>query len=190
MPRPGPRRLRICSYVGLSVALALGLIGGVNGCRAKPIAKPTTALVSIPDERPPDLAIAATVFSPRVPLPASNLPRSLKPGRYIIEADGVLRSAQGAQAPDFPPRTRQLTPRQMDQLWRLIRDAGFLNEGNPAIIDDPAGTVRSGDRTTAMLYVSYGGRRVTLRHLLDRSTPDAVQAELFIDRLAELAWVD
>jgi len=78
----------------------------------------------------------------------------------------------------------------MDQIWRLIRDAGFLNEGNPAQIDDPAGTVRSGDRTTAMLFLTYGSRRMTLRFLLDRSTQDAVQAERFIDRLAELAWVD
>lgn len=189
MPNHPDTRLTAVLVLLLASAMT-ALIGQATGCRSKPLPRPTSTPVVIPDDRPPDLALAATVFSPRVPLPTAQLPRSLKPARFIIEADGVLRSAQGAQSPDFPPRARQLTPRQMDQIWRLIRDTGFLNEGNPARIEDPSGTVRSGDRTTAMIYITYSGRRVTLRFLLDRSTQDAVQAEQLIDRLAELAWVE
>ncbi len=144
-----------------------------------------------PVERPQDLAIAATVFSPRVPLPASSLPRSLKPGRFVLEADGVLRASRGAvlEASTFPPRVRQLSPRQSDQLWRLIRDSGLLDADNPNRISDPEAAARSGDHTTALLYVAFGGQRSTLRILLDRTTPDAIAAERVIDRLAELAWI-
>jgi hypothetical protein len=136
-----------------------------------------------------DLALAATVFSPRVPLPESGLPRSLRPARYIVEADGVLRAAQGPTSPGFPPRVRQLAPREVDQLWRLLRDSGLLDEANPGRISDPEDAVRSGDRTTALVFVSYSDRRTTLRILLDRSTQDAIEAERLVDRLAELSWV-
>lgn len=75
-------------------------------------------------------------------------------------------------------------------MWRILRDSTLLNEGNPARVEDPEGLARSGDRTTAMLYIAFDGQRTSLRILLDRSTPDAIEAERFIDRLAELAWVD
>jgi hypothetical protein len=158
------------------------------GCRST-LPKLESPAAVLPDERPEDLAVAATVFSPRVPLPEDTLPRSLRPARYIIEADGVLRAAEGASAPAFPPRVRQLTPRQADQVWRLVRDSGLLDEGNPARLSDPETASRSGDRTTAMVFASYGGQRTTLRVLLDRSSQDAIAAERLVDHLAELSWV-
>lgn len=142
----------------------------------------------LPDERPDDLAVAATVFGPKAALPDAELPRSLKPGRYIIESDGVLRASQGGDSL-FPPRVRQLTPRQSDQIWRLLRDSGLLDETNPNRINDPESLVRSGDRTTALLYVAYAGTRTTLKVALDRSNADAVAAERIVDHLADLAWV-
>src|SRR6516162_1704369 len=89
-----------------------------------------------PERRPDDLAIAATVFSPRTPLPDVNLPRSIRPSRYIIEADGVLRASQGTDSVTFPARVRQLNPRQADQLWEILLDSGLLNEGNPNRVND------------------------------------------------------
>jgi hypothetical protein len=144
-----------------------------------------------PDQRPVDLALAATVFAPRVPLPDVELPRAIRPARYIVEADGVLRASVGAasDAAAFPPRVRQLSPRQADQVWRALLDSGLLDDANPNRLSDPESAMRSGDRTTAMIFVSYQGKRTTLRVLLDRATPDAVAAERVIDRLAELAWL-
>lgn len=142
----------------------------------------------LPDERPEDLSMAATVFAPRVALPDVELPRAFMPGRYIIEADGVLRAGQG-DGPAFPRRVRQLTPRQSDQLWRLVRDSGLLDEANPNRVSDPDSLVRSGDRTTALLYIAYAGNRATVRVAMDRSNADAFAAERIVDQLAELAWV-
>ncbi len=183
-----PKRVRGLPGVWTGLAVFVVVLVGA-GCGAKALPKVSTPARALPDDRPRDLAIAATVFSPRVPLPDTQLPRSLRPARYIVEADGVLRSTQGQAASSFPPRTRQLTPREVDQLWRLLRDSGLLDEGNPARLTDPEGAVRSGDKTTAMVYVSFEGRRTTLRVLLDRSSPDAIEAERLVDRLAELSWV-
>ena len=173
-----------CILAAMCVAM---IVLAHAGCRARQLPRTTRIVQTPPDDRPSDLAMAATVFGPRVPLPDVALPRSLQPARYIIEADGVLRAGKGSVG--YPPAARRLTPRQRDQLWRVIRDSGLLDEGNPAQIEDPEEAVRSGDKTTAMMYISYGGKRMTLRVLLDRSSNDAIEAERFVDRLAELAWI-
>lgn len=120
-----------------------------------------------------------------------NLPRSLRPARYIVEADGVLRVSIGAGASTttFPSQTRQLTPRQLDALWRQLRATNLLAQGNAARIEGPEEAKRAPDRTTALIYASFDGRRVQLRLLLDRGSDDAVAAERLVDRLAELAWI-
>lgn len=143
-----------------------------------------------PDERPEDFTLAVTVLTPRELLRV-DLPRSLRPARYIIEADGALRAAvgPGAGATTFPPRTRQLTAREFDGLWRQLRETALLDPGHPARVSDPETVTRAPDRTTALIYVSFEGTRRTLRVLLDRSSEDAVAAERLVDRLAELAWM-
>jgi hypothetical protein len=174
-----------------NVALALLAVvmaaAGESGCISAP-PKLTKVSRSLPDVRPDDLAVAMTVFGPKIALPDVQIPRSLKPGRYIVESDGALRASQGVETA-FPTRVRQLTPRQSDQIWRLLRDSGLLEDGNPNRINDPESLVRSGDRTTALLYVAYSGERTTLRVTLDRSNADALAAERIADRLAELAFV-
>jgi hypothetical protein len=144
-----------------------------------------------PDDRPADFVLAATVHSPES-MSKARLPRSLQPARYVVEADGVLRAAVGgaAQTTTFPGRTRQLTPREFDALWRLVRESGLLDSQNVARIEGPDDLTRAPDRTTAIVYVSFGGRRMTLRTLLDRTSPGAAETERVIDRLAEWAWVN
>lgn len=181
-------RVRIgwCSAV---VAVMLGVLA-VGGCRSSSPAPPPAA-EAVPDERPKDFIFAATVYSPKSMREAA-LPRSLKPARYIIEADGVLRAAvgPGATVETYPGQTRQLTPRQFDSIWRLVRDSGMLDPGNPSRVDDPETIQREPGRTTALVYIGYGERRTTLRIVLDRTSEGAASAEKVIDKLAELAWVN
>lgn len=198
--------------IAVAGGLALGAVGGVGaaGCSATP-PLPETAAAPLPDARPRDFELAVTVLSPPVakagvdeeelmdeagqfgPPPPSGprLPRSLRPARYIVEADGVLRVAEGegAKTTTFPLETRQLSSRQFDALWRQLRQTNLLASGNPARIDAPEDAVRSPDRTVALIYTSYESQRVTLRVLLDRRSEDAIAAERLVDRLAELAWI-
>ena len=148
------------------------------------------ARAAVPRARPADFTLAATVLS-RGSVEAKKLPRSLRPGRYIVEADGVLRAATGpgATTTTFPGRTRQLTAEQFDSLWRDVRESGLLDPGNPARVDGPEAVGRVPERTTALLYAAYEGKRVTLRVPLDRSSEDAIAAERVVDRLAGLAWM-
>jgi hypothetical protein len=188
--------------IAWALVLTMVLLAGCSG--TGPLPRPQTG--PIPETRPEDFTLAVTVLGPgRGPSPvvkggdgkgdeevaAPQLPRSLRPGRYIVEADGALRAAlgPGAEATTFPAQTRQLSPRQVDLLWRLVRDSGLLDATNPGRIEGPDEALRSPDRTTALFYVAYAGQRVTVRTLLDRSGEDALAAERVVDRLAEWAWV-
>jgi hypothetical protein len=189
--------MRVCRVI---LALAAVVMGA---CASAP--PPLPKAEPIPDQRPEDFVLAATVLAPREDPPALRdpdedeavrservrLPRSLRPARYIVEADGTLHAAvgRGASAETYPPQTRQLTPRQYDLLWRQLRGTNLLDPGNPARIEGPEGAKRAPDRTMALIYVGYEGKRITLRVLLDRGSEDAIAAERLVDRLAELAWV-
>jgi hypothetical protein len=218
MTRPGreARRtlggMRWTRVIAAAGGLALGAVGGVGpgGCGSTP-RLPETAAAPLPENRPRDFELAVTVLSPPGardqadqselmdeegqfgPPPGSGpkLPRSLRPARYIVEADAVLRVAEGegAKTTTFPLRTRQLSSRQFDALWRQLRQSNLLAPGNPARIDAPEDAIRSPDRTVALIYTSYESQRVTLRVLLDRRSEDAIAAERLVDRLAELAWI-
>lgn len=165
---------------------ALAAAGGCGG-PVKPVSLPVTV---IPQDRPADFTMGVTILAPDRPAPKGELPRSLRPARYIVEPDGALRVGlgAGASAKTYPARTRQLSPRQMDQVWRAVRESGLLDPGNPGRINWPEEGVRAPDRTAALFYIAFGGGRATVRVLLDRS-PGSLQAERVVDALAELGWV-
>jgi hypothetical protein len=145
------------------------------------------AAQGLPLSRPANFTLAVSIHAPQQAR-AATLPRSLRPGRYIVEPDGGLRSA-GPRTPPFPPLTRQVSPQQMDQLWRQLRESGLLDPDHPARVDDPGAIAVSPDRAMAIVSVTFGDQRRTLRLLLDRSGEAAIAAERLTDRLAELAWV-
>jgi hypothetical protein len=155
----------------------------------------------VPEERPPDLMVAATVLAPG-PVEKSGQsgvggvaataawPRALRAARYVIEADGDLRAVQGEDAgvTAFPPRTRQLTAAEMDQLWHQLVGSGLLAKNAPGHVDGPEDAVASPTKSVALIYTSFDGKRRTVRVVMDRSTEEAVEAERVVDRLAGWAW--
>ena len=90
---------------------------------------------------PDDFWISITILGPVRASPAAYaaLPRSLRPGRYIVEPDRVLRVALGTGARDtyFPPQTRRLSRTEFAELWQAAAGgggesgAGFLDAGHP-----------------------------------------------------------
>jgi len=155
---------------------------GVAACRASP-----EVSVEGLDEPPRDFVLGVTVVSPNV----SDPDRARRPARYIVEADGVLRASvgPGSSAETFPPRTRRLTPRQQDQLWRAVRETGLLAPDHPARVGNPSVVPPNPRRPGAIVYVAAGGDRRYWLVALDEDTPDAAGVRLLIDRLASLAWV-
>ena len=178
------QRGNVIRAVSAVAAAWLVLIAGCHS--ASPVAPPT--VTELPDARPDDFVLAATVYSPKS-MREAKLPRSLRAARYIVEADGVLRAATGpgGEATTYPGQTRRLSAREFDSLWRMVRESGLLDAASAWKVEDPEGITRATDRTTALVYVGYEGKRTTLRLLLDRSGPEAVAAERVVDRLAEWA---
>jgi hypothetical protein len=172
----------------LLAAACLALLPACSSPRVEPRPEAT----AIPEDRPADFTLAMTVYSPASPRVAATLPRALRPARYIVEPDGSLRAASGpaARAATFPPLARTLTPRQMDQVWRLVRDTALLDPANPARVEDPLTLELSPSHTTATLYIAFADRRTSLRLLLDRGSADALSAEQIADHLAALAFLN
>lgn len=181
-----PFQRRIARWV-IAAVLTLPLAAPIAACRSAPTLAPAAAP---PVERPADFVLAATVHAPANAAEAQ-LPRSLRPARYVVEVDGSLRAAigHGSGEQTYPPITRVLTPRQADQLWRLVRDSGLLDPAHPGRVGDPASIPRPGNRFTALIWISYADQATALRVPLDRSPEWGLPAEQLIDRLADWAWV-
>jgi hypothetical protein len=169
--------------------IVAGLTAALGACRSNtpppaPVERP------LPDERPADFVLAATVYSPDS-MSEAKLPRSLRGARYVVEADGALRAATGEDLKNktFPGQVRQLSPREFDTLWRVVRESGLLDPESAWRVENPEQITRAPDRTTVLIYIACDGRRTTLRLLLDRANPDSVAAERLVDRLAQWAWV-
>lgn len=169
----------------LTFMLLVGLIL-TAGCRSgQPV-----ILTPLADETfiPARFSLGLTVMGPD----AGEQEISLRPARYILEADGHLRAAigEGSTPKTFPPIARRLDDRQMAGLWAIVDDAGILDDpdparvGNPALIDPP----RSG--TIAVVSVRAGERARSSMFELVSDDPEADRILPLIRDLARLAWVD
>lgn len=139
-----------------------------------------------PAQRPQEFVLSATVYAP-AGQGTARPERALRPGRYIVEADGVLRAAlgPGATTTTYPHQTRQLTPDQLDALWRTLVASGLLTDPDATPVPNPDIYTPPEGRTTAVVYAAWRGRREAVAVSLDRHRG----AITLIDHLAELAWV-
>jgi len=165
----------------IAISLALGLLGS---CASSPPGNPA--------EPPPDFTLAITVLSrenPQVDRDPRTLARPYRPGRYILEPDGVLRVAigTGALPKTFPPAMRRLTFAQRNEVWELASSAGYMAIPAEQSIN-AAASPAAVSRPTAMIYVVAGDSTRGLQISLD--APTAEPSRVLIDRLAELAWVE
>ncbi len=167
---------------------ALGVVGVfLSGCASSNVEE-----ILISDIPPADFSVAVTVYGPvDDATPIHDRPRPLRPSRYIVEPDGVLRASigPGSAITTFPPRTRQLTTRQMDQLWRAVRETGLASPDDPHRIAHAGVEIPNPRRTTAAIYIAFGGHTRFSIITLDTQTDTAIATRLLIDRLAALAWV-
>lgn len=174
------------AVVGCGLLLAVSLLGGC--------ATPgTLETQSAPD----DFVLGVTVYDQPTANQVSrsrpsSLPRALRPGRYIIEADGVLRASLGnAAAPDvFPPMTRRLTEEQLDRLWSLTIATGIFDDEPPGERIGPVGSYQPPrGRVTALVEAFAAGRRSSCAMGVEGAEQDPQPVRTLTDTLAELAWV-
>lgn len=138
-------------------------------------------------DRPEDFTVAVTVHNPDAP---AGTPRHLRPARFVLEADSVLRWSPGATPRGFPPPIRTLTPAQHTEIWALVRESGLLEPDVPYLVYGPV-TLGSEelDGPVALIEIAFAGVQASSQIPLDRSSDESVLAERLVDRLAELAFV-
>jgi hypothetical protein len=162
------------------------MLGGCVGQERREV-----PVADVPEAVPADFALGLTVYSPaRLAEDVRSLPRALRPARYVLEADHLLRVAigSGATPTTFPPATRQLDDEQVQRLWSLLRLSGVLDPDATVAIANVETYMPRHDRTTAVMSVTNTGKRRAVRVVLDRSTRQAILIEQLTDKLAELAW--
>ena len=150
---------------------------GLAACRSTP--DPSSL-----GPRPADFALSVTVYGP-----GGQAERALRPGRYLVEADGLLR-AVARTSDSFPPPARQLPASEVDRLWSLVRESGLLEPRSryrvSTLVD--AGQAPPDGPPVAAFHVEYRGAHAYARVPLDRGSDEAVLAERVVERLAESAW--
>ena len=173
------------------------LLVAVPGCASSRQARVESALLA--DMPPADFTLAVTVMRP-VPLGAlinarTEPPRSgaLRPARYVVEADAVLRAAigYGATEQTFPPRTRQLSAAQLADLWNALRSSALVDPNHSDLVGKLP-DLESFSRDTegrggyCVSFSIAGDRRVLA---IDEADPAAADARALVERLNRLAWV-
>lgn len=176
---------------GVSKVLLLIAGAAVGGCAGAPMedAAPRAG-ASASLSRPSDFTLAVTVRGASSARsvrggggPPAPVPPGLRPARYVMEADGVLRAALGPGATDdtFPAATRRLDPADLDRLWVIVARAGWLDaEPQGVAWSAPVGDVPTAGTTIAVS--GHGAQRTIVTSRGDASGRALAEA------LAGLAW--
>lgn len=181
-------------HVVVALAAAAGLVW-LPGCASQRRADYESALAS---SRPPeDFWIGVTVF--KAPADTASraaaylkLPIPLRPARYVVEADRVLRAAvgSGATVDTFPDQTRQLTEAEFDRVWNTLRAGSLVGDDQAGRVGAPPGLGALGDRTEYIVEFSAGGdRRMLAIEAAPNPGPGAEDARRLVEELAGLAWM-
>ncbi|MCC6676707.1 MAG: hypothetical protein IT436_06145 [Phycisphaerales bacterium] len=172
-----------------AIAAGVAALWAGGGCSSTPPAPSA--------EAPADFSVAVVVRVPDAQADAwtagdRSQPRAVRPARYLLEADDLLRVVigPGGLPKTFPPPTRRLTKSQVDALWHRVRDSGLLTEGEQAsrealgqeFADRPAPV----SEPMALMVIRADGHRIYRREAM---APGSAAYQL-TDALAELAWID
>lgn len=172
--------------------LAIALLGTLAGCveqtdplaeaQAAPVAAAVVNVTDTRDVPPGDFSVSVTVFNPSS---RPNTPPFRRPARYILAPDWVLRVAIGPGCTEqtYPPAIRTLRAAEVEEVWKLVRDAGLTTEGTPGRIATTA-DFHAPDRGTSYL-VSTRADEVRRSFAYDPGNP---ATRRLIEKLASLSW--
>lgn len=133
---------------------------------------------------PRDFSVGVTVLGST---DATDQPRPLRPGQYLLEGDNVLRVAVGAGVtPDtYPHRLRRISGRQRERVWSLVEAGGIHDQSHPGRIGDVRAFRPVPRDGWAIFDVSARGERRAIAVRLDEDAG----ARALVDELAGLAWI-
>lgn len=133
---------------------------------------------------PSDAMLSVTVMPQR---PRFQRPeREFAPARYVVEADGMLRAAvgEGVTVETYPGRTRDLSPDEWANLWKVALETGVLDPDDPRTVSGEMSLTPDPLRR-ATIWLRGGGRSAGMVVDPSRDEPTARLVTL----LEELAWI-
>jgi len=163
-----------------------GILAGVFLLGAASCAAKRTPARAI-DDAPADFSVHARVSAVRDW--NDETPIELRPSHYILEPGGTLRAAIGPGSEDqYPPFAARLQPNEVERLWRLVRDSGLLEEGNPIRVSASEQFTIPG-RTNADMVVTFQGQRWRFRTTLEAGTPESAAVRRIVSQFAAEAHI-
>lgn len=140
-------------------------------------------------EPPPDFAVDVTVLTGRA---AKDLPQAhLRQGKYTLLADGSLHADTGDTL-DFdtrPARTRWLYHAQVESVWNLARECGYLNPASSSLDVWPQLVRPAADEIVFLIWVRADEADWWyVRRCRTAGVPDADVAR-FVRAMCGLAWI-
>lgn len=138
---------------------------------------------------PPDFAVDVTVLTGRS---AKDLPQAhLRQGKYTLLADGSLHADTGDSL-DFdtrPARTRWLYQTQVDRLWDLARQCGYLDPAMSSVDVWPQLVRPAPDEIVFVIWIRADHADWWyVRRCRTAGVPDAPAAR-FVRAMCGLAWI-
>lgn len=140
---------------------------------------------------PEDFALALTILADASDTSAQSPDSPLRSAWYLVEADALLRAAEGDRllTSPTPPVLRQLMPAEMDELWLAAEP--FARTRNLSSESGANDAPRPGDLPgTAILYLHADGKRSASRIDLRAQTPQAQATRQLASRLARWAGLE
>ena len=140
-------------------------------------------------EPPADFAVDVTVLTGRL---AKDLPQAhLRQGKYTLLADGSLHADTGDSL-DFdtrPARTRWLYRSQVEGVWDLARECGYLDPASSSLDAWPQLVTPAPDEIVFMVWVRADEADWWyVRRCRTSGVPDP-QIARFVRAMCGLAWV-
>jgi hypothetical protein len=140
-------------------------------------------------EPPPDFAVDVTVLTGRA---AKDLPQAhLRQGKYTLLADGSLHADTGDTL-DFdtrPARTRWLYHAQVERVWNLARECGYLEPAESSLEVWPQLVKPAPDEVVFLVWIRASEADWWyVRRCRTSGVPDA-QVTRFVRAMCGLAWI-
>lgn len=138
---------------------------------------------------PADFAVDVTVLTGRS---AKDLPQAhLRQGKYTLLADGSLHADTGDTL-DFdtrPARTRWLYHTQVESVWNLARECGYLDPASSSVDVWPQLVKPAPDEIVMLIWVRADQADWWyVRRCRTSGVPDA-QVTRFVRAMCGLAWI-
>lgn len=151
------------------------------GCSTPPV---STAV----EHAPPDFTVSIIVIDK--PGSRAARPRDSRPGRYVLQPDHTLR-ALVTRTPllgSLPPPMRQLRPPEVDEIWKLVQQGGYLDLPDDAHLAESESLQPKVKKLTAGIFVRGLERQRST--IVEMDSEEARHIRAIVDKMAELAWVE